>query len=203
MNKPQIDKDENSGGGLWFFRALTIDGKRKALRLERSFWAAIEQLSSEANQTQAEFISTALSVADAKANATSAVRQHVLRQILQSENRMKSMLSIDAVRNLINACPGPAIALSEQRRLQLTNPPFLRFLRISLPNEIPQDATAGVQLQIDMQMEDLFRRLEEGTGQPVSVGFALGINDRRVRGRMNAVLAPCGSERMILGYIVT
>lgn len=187
----------------WKFRAITIDGSRKALKLETVFWNALEEQAGHAGVTVSDIIQSALSKADADPNATSAVRQHVVGLLMAADRERRRMLSVEAVGHILNACPSPAFALSSERRLRLTNNPFLRFVRLSLPSEMPEKAATGLRLQIDLQMEELFATLEKNNGQPVSVGFALGLNERRVRGRMNAVLAPCIEEKMILGFIVT
>lgn len=187
----------------WFFRAITIDGRRTALRLERIFWTAIDRLAREDRVPASRIVAEALASESAGTNSASAVRQHVLHRMMDRNDKLQRHLSVDAVSHLLNACPAAACALSSERRLRLTNAAFLRFVRLNLPVDPRETSTAALRMQIDMQMHELFSALDMNGGQPVSVGFALGLQERRVRGRMNAVLAPCSEERMVLGFIVT
>lgn len=187
----------------WLFRAITVHGKRRALKLETVFWAAIDRLAALQKKTAPEVLAHAFDEQGAGSNATSAVRQYVLRHFMEIDRSTQSSMSIEAVANLLNACPSPAFALSGDRRLRLTNAAFLRFVRLSFPGEHPESARNSLRLQIDMPMEELFAAFDDNEGKPVSVGFALGMNERRLRGRISAVPAPCRDEPVILGYIVT
>ncbi|MDN3721851.1 hypothetical protein QW131_28460 [Roseibium salinum] len=97
----------------------------------------------------------------------------------------------------------PFFALSASRKLRYTNQAFLKYVRNNFVGADTQAPDASLRLQIDTPMEDLITRLQQGRNQPITVGFAIGLNERRVRGSINALLAPEWQHQTILGFVVS
>lgn len=186
-----------------FFRAVSADGKRKGLRLERDYWSLLDRIAREENVAVGDIVSAIEASGQNAGNLTSAVRVFVAHWLDERLRGLRGRMSPTAVNGLVNACPSPAFALSAARQLRFHNPAFLRYIRMTMPSEEVDQVERRLRLQIDMNMDDLLRELRETDRAFVALGFAIGINERRVRGRLNAVLAPSWSEDMIIGYVMT
>jgi len=186
-----------------FFRAVSADGKRKGLRLERDYWSLIEMIAREENVSVGDIVAAIEAGGQNAGNLTSAVRVFVAHWLDEQLSGLRGRMSPAAVNGLVNACPSPAFALSAARQLRFHNPAFLRYIRMTMPSEEVDQVERRLRLQIDMNMDDLLRELRETDRAFVALGFAIGINERRVRGRLNAVLAPSWTEEMIIGYVIT
>jgi len=186
-----------------FFRAVSAAGKRKGLRLERDYWSLLDMIAREENVSVGDIVSAIDSGGQNAGNLTSAVRVFVAHWLDERLSGLRGRMSPTAVSGLVNACPSPAFALSAARQLRFHNPAFLRYIRMTMPSEEVDQVERRLRLQIDMNMDDLLRQLREADRAFVALGFAIGINDRRVRGRLNAVLAPSWTEDMIIGYVIT
>lgn len=186
-----------------FFRAVSADGKRRGLRLERDYWSLLDMIAREQNVSVGDIVSAIEAGGKDAGNLTSAVRVFVARWLEERLRSLRERMSPSAVNGLVNACPSPAFALSAARQLRFHNAAFLRYIRMTMPSEEVDQVERRLRLQIDMNMDDLLRELRETDRAFVALGFAIGINERRVRGRLNAVLAPSWTEDMIIGYVMT
>jgi predicted DNA-binding ribbon-helix-helix protein len=186
-----------------FFRAVSADGKRKGLRLERDYWSLLDMIAREENVSIGDIVSAIETGGQNASNLTSAVRVFVAHWLDERLSGLRGRMSPSAVNGLVNACPSPAFALSAARQLRFHNPAFLRYIRMTMPSEEVEHVERRLRLQIDMNMDELLRELRETDRAFVALGFAIGINERRVRGRLNAVLAPSWTEDMIIGYVIT
>ncbi|QKV16984.1 ribbon-helix-helix domain-containing protein [Oricola thermophila] len=186
-----------------FFRAVSASGKRHGLRLERDYWSMLEAIAHEEKVSLGDIIGALEENTRNAGNLTSAVRVFVARWLDGRLRGLRERMSPTAVNSLVNACPSPAFVLSATRQLRFHNPAFLRYIRMTMPSEEVEQVERRLRLQIDMNMDDLLNELRDAKRAFVTMGFAIGINDRRVRGRLNAVLAPSWSEDMIIGYVIT
>jgi predicted DNA-binding ribbon-helix-helix protein len=185
-----------------FFRAVNAEGKRHGLRLERDFWTILEMIAHEENVAIGDIVSAIELSGSNTRNLASALRVFAADWLDGHLRGLRERMSPSAVNGLVNACPSPAFALSATRQLRFHNPALLRFIRMNMPSEELDQVERQLRLQIDMNMEDLLRQLREQERSFVTLGFAIGLSERRVRGRLNAVLAPSWAEDMIIGYVV-
>lgn len=185
-----------------FFRAITTPRGRRALKLERPFWTKLEEICKSENISLGELI---MAIEDAKLtdnNLASALRQFSLAWSVSDTEIMKSKLSATAVQGLLEASPSPAFAVSSSKALRAFNRSFLRYIRLNLPNIETDTIGRSLRLQIDIGIDELVEKLTATENKPISVGFAIGAYERRIRGRINAIKAPIWSEAMILGFVV-
>ena len=56
--------------------------------------------------------------------------------------------------------------------------------------------------KLKISSDELVEKLDATANKPISVGFAVGAYERRIRGKINAIKAPIWSEAIILGFIV-
>ena len=185
------------------FRALTVEGRRRALRLEADYWDAVEAIAREEKTSLGDLLAAIDRSALHTNNLASAVRQFVLLWTRDRLATARNLASVRGIESLVAACPSPAFALSSKRQLRAHNPAFLRYLRRNIQMENTGAIGGDLRLQLDMGMDELFREFAKRRSSFVTVGFAIGISQRRVRGRMHAIQAPCWDDEMIIGYIVT
>ncbi|MES0885239.1 ribbon-helix-helix domain-containing protein [Roseibium sp. SCP14] len=186
-----------------FFRAVTTEDGRRALRLEGSFWKALEFISREYQVTVGEIISCVERAHLNDKNLASGVRHVCIHALAEQIEETRTWFSSTSIQNLLNATPAPAFVLSQSRQIKFTNQAFLKYVRTNFVAMDPQRETPSLRLHIDTPMEELFERLNENQNRPITVGFAMGMNDRRVRGSINAMLAPEWRHQMLLGFVVS
>ncbi|WP_428643895.1 ribbon-helix-helix domain-containing protein [Roseibium sp.] len=184
------------------FKAVTVEGGRRALRLERSFWEALKLVAGEYQISVGEAVDTIARAQLNEKNLTSAVRHACIHAMTEKVEEDRAWFSEASVQHLVEACPSPVFALSANRQLRFTNQAFLKFVRTNLAGTDFQSPDAPLRLLIDLPMDKLISRLRETRNRPVSVGFAIGVNERRVRGTINALLAPEWRHTMVLGFVV-
>jgi predicted DNA-binding ribbon-helix-helix protein len=191
-----------TGASETVFKALTVDGNRRALRLEKSFWSALELVAREHQLSVNEVIAYVAEAGLNEKNLSSALRHMCIHAMTQKVSEDQSWFSENYVQHLINACPSPVFALTATRQLRFTNQAFLKYVRTNFVGADLEGQDASLKLQIDLPMDQLIDRLRQSKNQPVSVGFAIGLNERRVRGSINALLAPDWKHQIVLGFVV-
>lgn len=185
-----------------FFRTVTVDDKRKGLRLERVFWQVLEQLSKEENTPVSAILQAAESNGNSSPNLSSYARAYAANWLRRRLDANREIASFQQVLRTINACPSPVFVTSEDRRLRAYNPAFLRYVRRHIPMEDLEAAPKNLRLQMDTGSAELIQQLKSEPEAIVTVGFTFGFNERRVRGRLNAVLASCWSEDLVTAYVL-
>lgn len=186
-----------------FFRAVNINGSRKGFRLEKIYWAALESLSAEAGLSLGEFIGRIEDRYPKAKNLSSVLRVFVTNSFAVHLADMRQRASAETILKGLNACPSPVFVLSGARQLRGYNAAFLRYVRSNFVFDDDHPVTSSLKLQIDISTADLIKRLKESTEGFLTIGFVIGMDNRRVRGRINAMLAPSWKEELIVGYVVS
>lgn len=182
------------------FRAPVVAGKRRPLRLETLYWSALSSIGRERDQKLAEVIES-FGISQAAGNATSMLRVAVLKWTMQRIGQLKKLASMDVVRNIVRASTAPTFVLGQDRRILFFNHQFEDYIRRRIP--APQrESGSELRLVFDMQMDDLVASLRNTGNRPVLIGFAVGYNERRLRGQMNALLHPADAGDVILGFVI-
>lgn len=193
----------DDGPAAPFFRAINVDGKRKGFRLEKSYWMALEKLSAEEGISAGEFIGRIADRYPGSRNLSSLLRVFVVDSLGRKLDELRAKASAEALLKGINACPSPVFVLSGARQLRGYNAAFLRYVRANFVFEDDHPVSNSLRLQIDMSTADLIKRLKEANEGFVTIGFVIGMENRRVRGRINAMLAPSWREDLIVGYVIS
>jgi predicted DNA-binding ribbon-helix-helix protein len=185
------------------FRALNVNGRRKGFRLEKSYWIALEKLSAEAGLTLGQYIGQIAGQHPGAKNLSSVLRVVVADNLAENLQRLRKRASTEAILQSINACPSPVFVLSGARQLRGYNPAFLRYVRANFVFDDDHPVTSSLRLQIDIGTADLVQRLKETSEGFLTIGFVIGMDNRRVRGRINVILAPSWNEELIVGYVIS
>lgn len=202
MDEPPRPPSRNaSDDATGFFRAVAVDGKRHGIRLERAFWSTLDLLSREAGRTIPDIIRELEAAHPDAANLTALLRVKSVNWLSGELGRLREATSPARIRGLVLANPSPTFSLSESRKIHAVNPPFLAYLRSHFAMRGAEAGADAFRLQLDINPTELIARLQQ-TETYVQVGFVIGFEERRVRGRINALLAPCWSEHLIIGHVI-
>ncbi len=185
-----------------FFRAVSIASKRKGLRLENIFWQTLEQASREDNMPLSTILLSVDEAGEKSPNLSSFARAYSAIWLKKKLDHARAVASFDQVIRTINSCPSPVFVTSQDRRLRAYNPAFLRYVRRHIPMEDLEVAPKNLRLQMDTGSAELIEQLKTEKETILNVGFTFGFNERRVRGRLNAVLASCWNEDLVTAYVL-
>jgi predicted DNA-binding ribbon-helix-helix protein len=203
LDGPSADVDSRSHGDDFapVFRAVTVNRERRGVRLEKIYWNTLKEISAAKRQTLGDIVGKSEADFPAGANITSVLRVHCMRWLRSRLEAAHDLTKVGVADSLIQVSPVPAFALAEDKRILYSNQPFLQFIQSKFPKAIGEASGQGPRLSLDVQIQELVRTLKENRNKPVSTGFVLGVNEQRVRGRLNVVLAPTSTQTVILGYV--
>lgn len=184
------------------FRAVNSRGVRRGLRLENIFWTAIEQISSRQGISVGGYFEKVEGEVTSEAGFSSRIRSAVVNDLVQRLDAIEVANSRERVFALVQASPGPTFLLSSDKKIVKYNPAFFSFIQSRSSESASVEMLRNMSLSLDIQIEDAILRLQATGGKPVNVGFALGVADRRVRGRLNLALASLSGASMLMAFVV-
>ena len=184
------------------YKAVGTKTGRHGVRLENAFWKMLEAISKELNCSVGELVQNARQFETTNNNVTSAIRVGCLEWLAEKQNALEGQTDDQMVRNIINASPSAAIALSVDKRLHSFNRPFLQKVADSFNVIDLELIPAKLRWVLDIQVVSLVEQLRDNGNKPIAVGMALGFDDRRIRSQLNVVMAPRLKQDVILGYLL-
>ena len=183
------------------YRAISTPGGRRGIRLENAYWAVLNELADEQNQTLGQLIEVVrVEGAEAK-NLTSLLRVNCLVWLRDKLHAISNMSDDRMIRSILNAVPTPAIALASGRNLQAFNQPFLSLVTDAFDVTNVNALPAGLRLVMDVQIDKLIEQLQANENRPIQVGIAIGVDERRFRQQLRVILAPKADQKVILGFL--
>lgn len=183
------------------FHVVVRGGNRRGIRLERFFWAALKRFALSRGSTLGQTVEDISSLAPETGNLTSAIRVACARWLAEENTNLRKLASLRRVNALLVACPSPAFALSSSKKILAFNPAFQLLVRRQLPVE-PSDASRhDLKLALDLNVADIFERLEADGDKPVVTGFVIGAADRRYRAQLSIVRAPMSESDVLLAFV--
>jgi predicted DNA-binding ribbon-helix-helix protein len=183
------------------FRVVVRDGTRRGIRLERFFWTSLKKLAANRKSTLGQVVDEISRVQPETGNLTSAIRVACTRWLADQNTELRRLASLKTVNAILLACPSPAFALSSSRKILAFNPAFQLLLRRQLPVAQGADARPDLKLALDLNVADIFSRLEANGDLPVKTGFVIGAGDRRYRAQLNVVRAPVSEPELLLAFV--
>lgn len=194
--------DDDAGALIPVFRAVTCRGVRRGLRLERVFWEGLSEMSRIEGRTIGDLIADMHEGPENGGSLSSRVRSLVARHFFERCHALERALLPDNIGAIVHAVPSPAFALSEERRILYYNGAFISFLQLRFTGAESADVFRRLALSLDTRIEEVIAQLRSAPGRPVTSGFALGISDRRVRGKLNLALIPNAQVPAVLATIL-
>jgi predicted DNA-binding ribbon-helix-helix protein len=184
------------------FRVVARGGIRRGIRLERAFWTSLKQMAESRKCTIGMLIDEiAENQAQTGGNLTSAIRVACMRGVGDENLTLRRLASIRTISAILVACPSPAFALASSKKILTFNAPFQQLVKRQLPIAPSDDARNDLKLALDLNVADIFARLDANSESPVATGFVIGAGERRYRGQLNAVRAPVVEPELLMAFV--
>jgi predicted DNA-binding ribbon-helix-helix protein len=183
------------------FRVVVRGGTRRGIRLERFFWASLKRLAESRKSTLGQVVEEISRVQPETGNLTSAIRVACTRWLADQNSELRGLASLKTVNAILLACPSPAFALSSSKKILAFNPAFQMLVRRQLPFGPGEEARPDIKLALDLNVADIFARLDSNGEHPVVTGFVIGAGDRRYRAQLNVVRAPVSEPELLLAFV--
>lgn len=183
------------------FHVVARDGRRRGIKLERFFWAALKDLAESRGVTLGHLVDEIARLVPQAGNLTSAIRVACGRWLADQNAELKSLTSLKTVSTLLSACPSPAFALSSTKKILTFNSAFQLLVRRQLPTEQDQTRGSDLKLAFDLTIPEVFARLAANGDRPVVTGFVIGAADRRYRAQLSIVRAPLSGSDVLLAFV--
>ena len=75
------------------------------------------------------------------------------------------------------------------------------MVRRQLPNAPGDEGRQDLKLALDLNVTDIFARLDANSETPVTTGFVIGAGERRYRGQLSAVRAPVTEPELLMAFV--
>jgi predicted DNA-binding ribbon-helix-helix protein len=183
------------------FRVVARGGVRRGIRLERAFWASLKHMAETRKCTIGMLVEEIAESHPDQGNLTSAIRVACMRGLAEESMELRKLASIRTINAILVACPSPAFALSSAKKILAFNTPFQQLVRRQLPNAPGDDGRQDLKLALDVNVVDIFARLDANGETPVTTGFVIGAGERRYRGQLSAVRAPVTEPELLMAFV--
>ncbi|TIV37390.1 MAG: hypothetical protein E5V96_25785, partial [Mesorhizobium sp.] len=121
--------------------------------------------------------------------------------LAEESMKLRKLASIRTINAILVACPSPAFALSSSKKILAFNTPFQQLVRRQLPSAPGEDGRQDLKLALDLNVTDIFARLDANGETPVTSGFVIGAGERRYRGQLSAVRAPVAEPELLMAFV--
>jgi predicted DNA-binding ribbon-helix-helix protein len=183
------------------FRVVVRGGNRRGIRLERFFWESLKKLAESRKSTLGQVVEEISRVQPETGNLTSAIRVACTRWLADQNAELRRLASLKRANAILLACPSPAFALSSSKKILAFNPAFQMLVRRQLPAGLGEETRPDLKLALDLNVADIFARLDSNGEHPVVTGFVIGAGDRRYRAQLNVVRAPVSEPELLLAFV--
>ncbi|RWE24170.1 MAG: hypothetical protein EOS41_17435 [Mesorhizobium sp.] len=182
------------------FRVVARGGVRRGIRLERAFWVSLKQMA-ESRKCTIGMLVEEIAENHPEGNLTSAIRVACMRGLMEESMELRKLASIRTINAILVACPSPAFALSSSKKILAFNTPFQQLVKRQLPSAPGEDGRQDLKLALDLNVTDIFARLDANGETPVTTGFVIGAGERRYRGQLSAVRAPVAEPELLMAFV--
>lgn len=193
--------DAEASGFVPVFRAVNTPRQRRGIRLESIYWDGLKMVAADANSTVGEVVEEVVDAAPGGGNLASLLRVRVVRWLSERVRRLESMTHPDATDAIIQASPSPAFVLTADKRILFYNRAFLNLIQSRFVTVRPDVMQKGLRLTLDTQLDQVIDGLRRGDAPTAASGFVLGVEERRIRGTLNLVLAPVRRQPMVIAFV--
>ena len=184
------------------FRVVEDGGVRRGIRLEAIYWQVLREIADRKRKKIGALVAAILADAPQPVNTTAFLRAYCLRFTRDALTAERQITDPAGVGNLVRASPGPAFALGPDKRLIAYNQSFLNYIQSRFAYSETEPVNRDLRLALDVQLAGLAATLKANGNRPLEVGFAVGLYGRRLRGMLNALLAPATGQDTILCYVL-
>lgn len=199
---PKSDADGvHAGGFVPVFRAINTPRQRRGIRLEAIYWDGLKNLAADANRSVGEIVEDVVDTAPGESNLASLLRVRVVGWLSERVRRLEALTDADTTDAIIQASPSPAFVLTADKKILFYNRAFLNLIQSRFVTIRPDAMQKGLRLSLDTQLDQVIEGLRSGSATSVVSGFAIGVEERRIRGSVNLVLAPVRRQAMVIAFV--
>ena len=175
---------------------------RRGIRLERFFWISLKRLAESRKSTLGQ--GRRRNCRNSCRGRQSDVRYpRGLHSLASDKNAdLQKLASLKTINAILVACPSPAFALSSSKKILDLQPAVPANGQASIAWQVHgDDARQDLKLALDLNVADIFSRLDANGENPVVTGFVIGAGDRRYRGQLNVVRAPLIEPELLMAFV--
>lgn len=183
------------------FRAVGTPRQRRGIRLETIYWDTLKAMAAASGSPVGQMVEATIDKAPQAANLASALRVEAMRWLRERVERLEALTGLDRTGAIVQASPSPAFALTQDKRILLYNAAFLHLVQSRFLGERPDVMRRGLRFSLDTQLHDVIETLRQGGVPAVSSGFVLGVEEQRIRGTLNMVLAPVHGQVVVIAFV--
>lgn len=200
--QPDATADEAGAAYTPIFRAVSTPKQRRGIRLESIYWDGLKMLAADTGRSIGEVVEEVADSMPESGNLASLLRVRVVRWMSERVHALERATQAEAADAIIQACPSPAFALTADKKIVFHNRSLLGLIQSRFIAVQPDVMQKGLRLALDTRLDHVIEQLRGGA-KSVPSGFVLGVEERRIRGTLNLVLAPVGRKPMVLAFITS
>ena len=178
------------------FRVLRLGRSRKAFRLEKPFWRALEIIARVKGRTLEEEVGSRLDGAPDGANHSSALRMGAIEDMIAFWQMAESRASRLQWAHVLEASPSPAFALTESRRIICANAALMRAVR-----RHRLAATGPAEIAIELPAQAMDEALRSGGHVLTTALFRSGPFRFSARARLAGHVDGPEASRVVIGFL--
>jgi predicted DNA-binding ribbon-helix-helix protein len=184
------------------FRVLSIEGKRRAFRLEAVFWSALEFIAGRRRRSLPAQVAAILRDAGDEANAAAAVRARVASDLMDLQATDAARAVSPSWEKVLKAVPHPAFALARNQAVVALNEPMWALLESRGLPRAADEAAPGERLSVELSAGALARPRAVDPGEVVLCTAIFRAAGRAANCRVRIVQAVDEREdrRLMLGF---
>ena len=201
LPKKDADGVPAAAGFAPVFRAVNTPRQRRGIRLEAIYWEGLKDLAADAGRSVGEIVEDVVDTAPGESNLASLLRVRVVGWLSDRLRRLEALTEPDATDAIIQASPSPAFVLTADKKILFYNRAFLNLIQSRFVTIRPDAMQKGLRLSLDTQLDQVIESLRGGSAATVVSGFAIGVEERRIRGSVNLVLAPVRRQAMVIAFV--
>lgn len=182
------------------FRIIAVRGERKAFRLERVFWQAMEAIARRNRRALSEEIAVTLAQVSPSINQSAHLRARCASDLLDLWELAESRNVTPTWRRVVEAMPGAAFAMTRSQLLLCLNGSMREHLR---RKGVPLADDAG---ERSMKLElapAVIVQLRDSSGEPVECNMVFGVGAHRCVCRVRLVASNTAAEPLVIGFVIS
>lgn len=192
-----------TGPNATVFKAVTTPQGRRALRLETSFWNALDLVCRERGMSRNALIAEIAQMQQHDTgNLSSSVRSYLVSFLHDRSERLARQTEPSSLIALMQQAPLPSYAMSRERKLLKVNREFLRLLQLVSGSPSAAISLETIQLSIETPLAAIIEEIEMD-GRPHQCGVTISVGNKVRKAQTRVVGLPGTPVPAVVGYILS
>jgi predicted DNA-binding ribbon-helix-helix protein len=194
--------EKHTGLNGLIFRAITTPQGRRALRLENSFWDALELVCRERGISRNALVAEIAGNRNGElGNLSSNVRSYIVDFLRERSERLARQVEPNALIALMQQAPLPSYAMSRERKLLKVNREFLRMLQLVSGSPSTAISLETIQLSIETPLATIISEIETDN-RPHQCAVTISVGNKARKAQTRVVGLPGTPVPAVVGYIL-